>query len=90
MQLPGNLEEKMKITSSSVQKDRKGNVAGNSETTTADGWESESVDEPRLEEMIAVAAYFRAERRGFAPGDELGDWFQAEAEYQAGVRSKMN
>lgn len=84
----------MKITSSSVQKDRKdrkGNVAGNSETTSADdGWESESVDEPRLEEMIAVAAYFRAERRGFAPGDELGDWFQAEAEYQAGVRSKMN
>jgi len=31
--------------------------------------------------MIAVAAYFRAEQRGFAPGDELDDWFQAEAEY---------
>jgi Protein of unknown function (DUF2934) len=29
---------------------------------------------------IAVAAYFRAERRGFAPGGELADWFAAERE----------
>lgn len=31
-------------------------------------------------QMIAEAAYFRAEQRGFMPGDELGDWLQAEAE----------
>ena len=31
-------------------------------------------------EMIATAAYFSAERRGFAPGDELADWLAAEAE----------
>jgi hypothetical protein len=30
--------------------------------------------------MIERAAYFRAERRGFAPGSELEDWFEAEAE----------
>jgi len=30
--------------------------------------------------MIAEAAYFRAERRGFAVGGELDDWVQAEAE----------
>ncbi|OGA44666.1 MAG: hypothetical protein A3G24_08255 [Betaproteobacteria bacterium RIFCSPLOWO2_12_FULL_62_13] len=30
--------------------------------------------------MIAEAAYFRAERRGFAVGGELDDWIQAEAE----------
>jgi hypothetical protein len=30
--------------------------------------------------MIAEAAYFLAERRGFAPGQELDDWLQAEAE----------
>lgn len=42
---------------------------------------SQGIDSSRLEEMIAVAAYFRAEQRGFAPGDELDDWFQAEAEY---------
>ena len=35
------------------------------------------------EEMIAVAAYYRAEQRDFAPGDELGDWLQAEAAYRA-------
>lgn len=29
---------------------------------------------------IATAAYFRAERRGFAPGGEVDDWLEAEAE----------
>ena len=29
---------------------------------------------------IAERAYFRAERRGFAPGHELDDWLAAEAE----------
>lgn len=31
------------------------------------------------EDMIREAAYFLAERRGFAPGHELDDWLQAEA-----------
>lgn len=31
-------------------------------------------------EAIALAAYFRAERRGFAPGGEFDDWFEAERE----------
>lgn len=30
--------------------------------------------------MIADAAYFRAERRGFEPGHELEDWLAAEIE----------
>jgi len=29
--------------------------------------------------MVAMAAYFRAQKRGFAPGYELEDWFAAEA-----------
>ncbi|MEW5890049.1 MAG: DUF2934 domain-containing protein [Pseudomonadota bacterium] len=29
---------------------------------------------------IAEAAYYRAEKRGFAPGGELDDWLEAEAE----------
>lgn len=33
-------------------------------------------------EMIAVAAYYRAERRGFRGGEELGDWLEAEAEVE--------
>ena len=34
----------------------------------------------KREQMIAVAAYFRAERRGFCPGFELDDWLAAEAD----------
>jgi hypothetical protein len=32
------------------------------------------------ERLVAQAAYFRAEKRGFAPGFELQDWVEAEAE----------
>jgi hypothetical protein len=30
--------------------------------------------------LVARAAYFRAEKRGFAPGGELQDWVEAEAD----------
>ena len=30
--------------------------------------------------MVAMAAYFRAQKRGFAPGYEVEDWVAAEAE----------
>lgn len=33
-----------------------------------------------LHEMIADAAYFRAEKRGFEPGHEMEDWLAAEEE----------
>jgi hypothetical protein len=35
--------------------------------------------------MIELAAYFRAERRGFLPGFEAEDWFAAEAEIAAQI-----
>lgn len=38
-----------------------------------------SLSESR-EARIAEAAYWRAERRGFAPGSELDDWLSAEKE----------
>lgn len=34
-------------------------------------------------EKIEEAAYFIAQRRGFAPGHELSDWHQAETEVEA-------
>jgi len=34
--------------------------------------------DPDRERRIAIAAYLRAERRGFAPGSELEDWLEAE------------
>ena len=36
-------------------------------------------------EMIRQAAYYRAERRGFATGHEAEDWLAAEAEIDAGL-----
>lgn len=36
--------------------------------------------EAQRREMIATAAYFLAEKRGFEPGYELEDWFAAELE----------
>lgn len=42
---------------------------------------SSFADSPR-EQMIAEAAYFRAERRGFAPGNEMSDWLEAESDIE--------
>ena len=39
-----------------------------------------------LYEMIAEAAYFRAQKRGFTPGLEAQDWHDAEAEVMQRVR----
>jgi hypothetical protein len=39
---------------------------------------SMSVDPDRRRQLVAAEAYFRAERRGFAAGNELEDWVAAE------------
>lgn len=31
-------------------------------------------------QTIAIAAYYKAENRGFDPGQDLNDWFEAERE----------
>lgn len=46
------------------------------------------VSEPR-QQLIAQTAYFIAERRGFAPGNELEDWLQAEAEIEACMKAAL-
>ena len=38
------------------------------------------IEPDRRRAMIAEAAYFRAERRGFECGHELEDWYEAESE----------
>lgn len=40
----------------------------------------------RLRSAIAKSAYFKAQRRGFAPGLEMSDWLDAERE----VRQRVN
>jgi hypothetical protein len=32
------------------------------------------------EQLISEAAYYKAEQRGFQPGSEMADWFEAEAD----------
>ena len=39
-------------------------------------------------EHVAMAAYYRAEQRGFAPGQELEDWLAAERQLQNGPDSE--
>lgn len=42
------------------------------------------------EGMISVAAYFRAEHRGFGGGETLADWLAAEAEIDEMLGSKAH
>ncbi len=39
---------------------------------------SAALDPDARRRLVAAEAYFLAERRGFAPGNELGDWVAAE------------
>ena len=45
------------------------------------------VDAKTRQAMIAEAAYYRAEKRGFAPGHDLDDWLEAEALIEVTARN---
>jgi hypothetical protein len=45
-----------------------------------EGPEPAGVSAQDRQRMIADAAYYRAQARGFEPGYELEDWLQAEAD----------
>jgi hypothetical protein len=45
--------------------------------------------EPQRKSLIAEAAYYRAEKRGFAPGEELEDWLAAEKEIDELTRAAV-
>jgi hypothetical protein len=46
---------------------------------------AELYDSDERRAAIAQAAYFRAKRRGFAPGHELEDWLTAESEVDSAM-----
>jgi hypothetical protein len=55
--------------------------------------ESSPLREVTLEErhqLIAEAAYFRAQQRNFSPGYELEDWLDAEAEIESRLKSSLD
>ena len=55
-------------------------------TTTKKTANSEKkLNEASIREMIAQAAYQKAEQRGFTPGGEEQDWLEAEKE----VKTKL-
>jgi hypothetical protein len=50
-------------------------------------------DEPTPEELrrlIAEAAYYRAQERGFEPGHELEDWIEAESEVMGRINGQAS
>ena len=57
---------------------------------SSEGGQSHAVGESDQERKrhIEVAAYFRAEGRGFAPGAEIDDWLAAEREREEQVERK--
>ncbi len=83
-----NQEMNMKTGSEFVSKS-KGNGKGNGAAKQArqsDQLDSLSgANDCPLEQMIAEAAYFRAEQRGFTPGNEMSDWLQAEADMEGSM-----
>jgi Protein of unknown function (DUF2934) len=40
----------------------------------------ENIELDEFREMVAVNAYYRAEKRDFKPGQELNNWLEAEHE----------
>ena len=48
---------------------------------------SDRNDHSERDHMIAVAAYFKAEKRGFSPQHELADWLEAELEIEGYLNS---
>jgi hypothetical protein len=57
-------------------------AASPAEVVSAEGLQGREIPSfsDSREARIAEAAYWRAERRGFAPGHELEDWLDAERE----------
>ena len=58
-----------------------------SKASTSSQQRSSSASNPsasniKIAEQIAIAAYLKAQARGFEPGHELEDWLAAEAEMQ--------
>jgi sterol desaturase/sphingolipid hydroxylase (fatty acid hydroxylase superfamily) len=48
-------------------------------------YQTEAPNPETLRAMIAEAAYYKAERRGFKPGWELADWVEAEREIRGSI-----
>jgi len=57
------------------------------ERNVADKIDRKPPSEADLRALVERAAYYRAEKRGFAPGAEIDDWIAAEADVMARLRA---
>jgi hypothetical protein len=55
-------------------------MAKTSKRTTVKKKSFDAPAEPEWHRLISEAAYYRAQQRGFRPGEELEDWLRAERE----------
>ena len=51
---------------------------------------SVDIAQPDVQRMIAEAAYYRAQQRGFCGGDPVQDWLEAEAEVSVRLGAGVN
>jgi len=60
----------------------KNNSAGQTKTGDQSQQANQASDAAaiRREQLISEAAYYKAEQRGFQPGNEMADWFEAESD----------
>lgn len=60
----------------------KNNSAGQTKTGDQPQRASQTSDVAAIprEQLISEAAYYKAEQRGFQPGNEMADWFDAESD----------
>ncbi len=77
------------MATTAVQEPKSGSIeaqpAGVSAAETQEAPKAEA--RPERHRMISEAAYFRAERRGFAPGADMEDWLAAEADVDREMQS---
>jgi hypothetical protein len=70
-----SLKPRAKKTAASERTDGAAMVVLESEAATS---ATSGIDPEVRRQMVAAEAYFRAERRGFAAGQEVEDWIAAE------------
>ncbi len=57
--------------------------------STANKTSTENDDIELYQSMIAEAAYYKAESRGFTPGHEAEDWLEAEQEIMSSLQKPI-
>lgn len=76
---PGTVPQKLRTPARALQR----KVVGKAPAAKRPDHSDPQVTPEMLHAMIAEAAYYHAEKRGFSDGGALDDWLQAETEIEA-------